>query len=966
MSIMPRSKYPTSAYSKAIKINSYMRTVVYAWFMLGETSGISRVTIRHSAPSQATSRTLFHEKIVAGAAPRLRVYMVEKTQKYPSRKVPTSIVMSSLPIDEAQLIALFMQSVTYGIHVATFTVCFGTLINKQDSSLPVHWPWFSIAVALFVVGTIDVSFNLYHNLIASIFYVGPGGAEAEFLDISTWVNVIRMYRCWIICNRKWGLMAFPMLLWILAIGTAITDLYFVSTLRTTTTLVDQKTLQPLIIAYLVMTLVDNGLCTGMIVHRIWQISRQSSEFFTQTFRGSGRTNLRDVIVILIESALLYTASILATFVSAVAKSSINYEVTGIAFDLIIIRINGGTSAEQTQAFTDYGAHSNVAVHVSMSTTLDAGITHMKTSGSQKAVGSGTPASVEVVELDRYFHRLLVGGYGARREVSSWWNLDRDCRIKAVINHFLLDVVRAQLISLYWDFSANGDQLWTYDLDCIEDELLYTLSNVRMSINAQRPVNRLPVEILSEIFHQVLPPFKLASYLHDHDLKEFLVRESFFDFKNTDALLPLTHACRWWRDVALDTPTLWTTLYGSSHSDAIGEYYLRSQGAPLKVLNIKNTHLDVQYLWQVDGQRIQSLASKTGCHSDLPTSCAQGLHAFAARDCLLQGDVSNIKALALHAVDWHLPSTLTNLTHLFLAKRRLRVVDMSRILSIAPRLEDMVLYKISAEEAFNPHENIPAVTLQHLRRLAIYWPDKNIISRLFSHVGLPASLAVNFEHCQVSDLQWLLPLTHNDVDHLCISALTHSVIAASPLKAVRFSTKDDSEVVVVQWIAALLSHFQSKDIWLANTYHWDEFDEAIIKHTPWVETLHLGSLNFINMIEILEKNPTYWPKLTKVVLSRPYHLSNILKLAESRARLGCPLEELECYGMRNTVVEKYSQDVEKIKSHVEAVKLHKDGTIALPLPDVCTDGVPSPWFKWQKKLFDVSSGNLQSETGIPPT
>lgn len=199
-----------------------------------------------------------------------------------------------------------------------------------------------------------------------------------------------------------------MVLWLAAIGMAIAILYFVITLRAVTTLLDQTTLQPLIVAYLLTTLVNNALCTGIIVHRIWQINQQSSEFFKQTFRGSGRTNLKGVIIILIESALLYTASVLATFIAAAAKNNINYgfsdmmlEVSGIAFDLIIIRINGGTSAEQTQAFTDYGAHSGVAVHVSMSTTLDVGTAHMKTSGSQKAVESGTPASVEVVELDRF-------------------------------------------------------------------------------------------------------------------------------------------------------------------------------------------------------------------------------------------------------------------------------------------------------------------------------------------------------------------------------------------------------------------------------------------------------------------------------------------------------------------------------------------------------------------------------------
>ncbi|EED84756.1 predicted protein [Postia placenta Mad-698-R] len=503
----------------------------------------------------------------------------------------------------------------------------------------------------------------------------------------------------------------------------------------------------------------------------------------------------------------------------------------------------------------------------------------------------------------------------------------------------------------WSISRKGeltcqmlDSHSLADLHCIENELLHTLADVRMSRNAQRPVNRLPVEILSKIFHQILPP--LTPYLEGFSRERFLVWDSFFDFKDTDALLPLSHICRRWRDVALDTPTLWTTICNSSHPDAIDEYSLRSRGVPLKVLDIENKHLDVQQLSRTDGQHVQSLASYTECDLVLPTSYAQGLHALAAWYCLLQGDVSNLKALVLRSVDWHLPGTLTNLTHLFLANKQLHIVDLFRILSIAPRLEDLGLWAISAKEAFDPREDIPAVTLKHLRRLGIYWPDRNIASGFFSHVGLPARLAVNFEYCEVPDLQWLVPLTRNDAKSLYIS--DDSVIAAGPSKALRFKYKDDSGGMI-QWIVALLSHFQLKDIWIAYSYNWYELNEAVIKHTPWVETLHLGIVDSTTstMTESLGNNPTYWPKLTKVILSRPDNLFGILKLARSRARLGCPLEELEFHESRSMVSEEYSEDLENIKSHVEVVRLIEDGPIALPLPDICQDGVPSPYF-WPKK------------------
>lgn len=102
--------------------------------------------------------------------------------------------MASFPIKEAQLVALFVQSVTYGIpsHIVTFSVCVRTLVHSSGSGAkPFNWRWLLIGLVLFGVGTIDVSFNLYHNLIAFIFYTGPGGAETQFGDISNWVNVMR-------------------------------------------------------------------------------------------------------------------------------------------------------------------------------------------------------------------------------------------------------------------------------------------------------------------------------------------------------------------------------------------------------------------------------------------------------------------------------------------------------------------------------------------------------------------------------------------------------------------------------------------------------------------------------------------------------------------------------------------------------------------------------------------------------
>lgn len=45
---------------------------------------------------------------------------------------------------------------------------------------------------MFIVATIDLSFNLYHNIFAFVFFTGQGGAAAVFDELSSWVEVVRV------------------------------------------------------------------------------------------------------------------------------------------------------------------------------------------------------------------------------------------------------------------------------------------------------------------------------------------------------------------------------------------------------------------------------------------------------------------------------------------------------------------------------------------------------------------------------------------------------------------------------------------------------------------------------------------------------------------------------------------------------------------------------------------------------
>ena len=104
-----------------------------------------------------------------------------------------SATMGSFPIAEAQLTALFMQSIAYGIHTVTFAACMYTWFLRAATQGSVLWVWMSIAIAFFVIGTCDVALNFYHNLAAFVFSSSnAGGANAVFDQSSSWISILRV------------------------------------------------------------------------------------------------------------------------------------------------------------------------------------------------------------------------------------------------------------------------------------------------------------------------------------------------------------------------------------------------------------------------------------------------------------------------------------------------------------------------------------------------------------------------------------------------------------------------------------------------------------------------------------------------------------------------------------------------------------------------------------------------------
>ncbi|KAM5545449.1 hypothetical protein V8D89_000487 [Ganoderma adspersum] len=276
---------------------------------------------------------------------------------------------NKFPIDVAQIVALFLESLFYGLYLVSFGMCMYTMLTSSQPRRGQRSMFLVVALLLFVFATLDVALLLRHVLDAFIWYQGPGGALAEFSDISYWVNVMKtvtyvaqtsigdvmlIYRCYVVYSRNWMLVAPLCILWLVGIIVSVFWCYIEFTLHANA-LLNTRKLKPFITSTLVITLVLNLIATSLIVYKIWSTERSTRRAFAGT--GLDNTsNLRRAMHIVIESGLLYSVGVVVFFAVYLASNNAQYgvsdcvvQIIGIAFNLIIIRIDQGKAITNTVA-----------------------------------------------------------------------------------------------------------------------------------------------------------------------------------------------------------------------------------------------------------------------------------------------------------------------------------------------------------------------------------------------------------------------------------------------------------------------------------------------------------------------------------------------------------------------------------------------------------------------------------------
>lgn len=364
--------------------------------------------------------------------------------------------------------------------------------------------------------------------------------------------------------------------------------------------------------------------------------------------------------------------------------------------------------------------------------------------------------------------------------------------------------------------------------------LVTWASIAMSrttINYQQlPISQIPNEILSQIFF-ILRDYYYVRMFGPHWLGDGATLD----------WICITHVCHHWREVALDTPLLWSYIVPQPVR-WVPELLQRSKQSPLTIFihYALNEELKVhlgrarKLVLYIPSQMhtIQQVFSQP----TLPgpeTLVILTSTSFTLTDSHLHRDGEALRRLSLHgcSVNWNskllLSLTLLRLTYCLC---RISCLDFVVVLSKIPTLESLHLCGIRFQQEIVPTHQQPAKVNAHLQRLqnlSLNGPLLDI-ALLLSCLIIPRSsqltiyIAVRIEGISESFrsiLSWISNQLH-------VSTISGPSDPDQCIRSLRFIYNPDKFKIGVQGYCDVLSHEQLKtadhildlDVW------WDDDDD----------------------------------------------------------------------------------------------------------------------------------------------
>lgn len=290
-----------------------------------------------------------------------------------------------------------------------------------------------------------------------------------------------------------------------------------------------------------------------------------------------------------------------------------------------------------------------------------------------------------------------------------------------------------------------------EIDAKIAQHIQAIKSLRGQRNLLAPISRLPREILAYIFL-------------------FLSKEHPFSL----AWISTTHICKLWRQIALDTPDLWTCINLSSRREIVETFLTRSKAAGLTVFterhfhgerSIANYKLTQEHWSRLVDLEIEHLSgsdqSWQNSHNAITSEASRMRRLRLSYDIFdfrhLRTDVTNYISLDCSVLIRSAPSLMSlslfgfhfswstcrveNLSELILNSIadsvKPSIVDILNILVLSPGLKVLVLDDVGPKDM--PADSLFSVKLPNLQRLKLHHIQAGICMKLLQTMELAGSV-----------------------------------------------------------------------------------------------------------------------------------------------------------------------------------------------------------------------------------
>ncbi|KAF7320492.1 hypothetical protein HMN09_00132700 [Mycena chlorophos] len=286
---------------------------------------------------------------------------------------------SAVDIATSTLVALFVESVLYGMFVLLFALAMSVLLgkrraNKRGRSGGRTMPMIVASVVMFILSTIHIAIDLKRAMqgflygvniapVSTASYLLKSTAYAMQTIVGDAFMIYRVYLVWDGDKRVY----LPLVLLLcggITAGAGALQAFAATKHATTGNPIFLINLHNWIVSFFSITLVTNATSTLLIAARIWLIDRSTGN----TAKVFGR-RLGPAILIIVESGAIYSVALVILLALYVNNSYAQYilldaevQIVGVVFTMIIVRVGMGLGAApgETTRNTNASTHGSAS------------------------------------------------------------------------------------------------------------------------------------------------------------------------------------------------------------------------------------------------------------------------------------------------------------------------------------------------------------------------------------------------------------------------------------------------------------------------------------------------------------------------------------------------------------------------------------------------------------------------------